>query len=138
MVIVNLYFLSLYEPVPKENKFTDYLAFRYTLYKALFQYLTDAAAAGATESLSVTGPVNLVLPSGDTVPVVNNLNIKDRAELVATVTVAHIAGKILVIATANPYVEHQRVSMKRALCIMCKQATKEEKRGIRGPKSYVF
>ena len=106
MVIVNLYLLSLHAPVPKENKFTNHLAFRQALYKALFQHSTGAAAAGAAESLPMAGPVNLVLPPGDTVPVVNNPDTKDRAELAATAAVAHIAGKILVTAAANPSVEH--------------------------------
>ena len=57
---------------------------------ALFQHLIGAAAAGAAESLSVADPVNLVLPPGDTVPVVNNPNTEDRAELVAIAAVAHI------------------------------------------------
>ena len=39
---------------------------------------------------------------------------------------------------ADAYVEHQRVSMKRAACIMCKQAAEEERRGIRGTKRSVF
>ena len=54
----------------------------------------------------MTGPVNLVLPPGDTVPVVNNLDTEDRAELAAIVAVAYIVGKILVIATVNPSVKH--------------------------------
>ena len=52
--------------------------------------------------------------------VVNNPDTKDRAELVAIVAVAHIVGEILVIAAANPSVEHQRVLMKRALCVIYK------------------
>ena len=106
MVIMNSYLLSLHAPVPKENKFTDYLAFRQALYKALFQHLTGAAAAGAAELLPVAGPMNLVLPPGDTVPVVNNPDTEDRAELVAAAAVAHIAGEMLVTAAANPSVEH--------------------------------
>ena len=64
--------------------------------------------------------MNLVLPSEDTVPVVNNLDTEDRAELVAVAAVIYIVGEMLVIAAANPSVKHQRVSMKRALYIMCK------------------
>ena len=120
VVIVNLYFLSLHAPVPKENKFINYLAFRQALYKALLQHSIGVAAVGAAELLPVTGPVNLVLPSGDTVPVVNNPDTEDRAELVAIVAVAHIADKMLVTATANLSVKYQRVSMKRALYIIYK------------------
>ena len=54
----------------------------------------------------MAGPVNLMLPPGDTVPVINNLDTKDRAELAAIAAVAHIAGKILFIAAANPSVEY--------------------------------
>ena len=50
--------------------------------------------------------MNLVLPPGDTVPVVNNLDTEDRAELAATAAVIYIVGKILVIATANLSVKH--------------------------------
>ena len=70
-------------------------------------------------------------------PIINNPDTKDRAELVATAAVAYIAGKKLV-AAVDIYVEHQRVSMKRAPCVMCKQATKEGKRGIGSSKSIVF
>ena len=98
--------MSLHIPVPKENKFTDYLAFRQALYKALFQHLIGAAAAGATELLPVVGPVNLVLPLGDIVPVVNNPDTEDRVELAAAIAVAYIVGKMLVITAANPFVKH--------------------------------
>ena len=81
--------------------------------------------------------MNLMLPPGDTVLIVNNPDTKDRAELVATVAVAYIVGKKLVTAV-NIYVKHQRVSMKHALYIIYKQATKKEKRGIRSLKSIVF
>ena len=98
--------MSLYAPVPKENKFLNYLAFRQALYKAFFQHLTGVAVAGATESLPVAGSVNLVLPLGDTVPVMNNPDTEDRAELAATAAVAHIVDEILVIAAANLFVKH--------------------------------
>ena len=86
----------------------------------------------------MAGPVNLVLSPGDTVLVINNPDTEDRAELAATAAVAYIVGEILIIATANPSVKYQRVSMKRASYIICKQAAKEEKREIRGPRSHVF
>ena len=116
---MNLYLLSLHAPVPKENKYTDYLVFRQALYKALFQHLTGAAAAGATDTLPVAGSVNLMLPPGDTVLIVDNPDTKNRAELVATAAVAHIAGEKLV-AAVNIYIEHQRVSIKRTPYIICK------------------
>ena len=137
IIVVNLYLLSLHAPVPRENKYIDYLAFRQALYKAFFQHLIGAAAAGAANTLPVAGPVNLILPPGDTVPIVDNPDTKDRAELAATAAVARIAGKKL-IATVDIYVEHQRVSMKRAPCVICKQATKKGKREIRSSKSIVF
>ena len=54
----------------------------------------------------MAGPVNLVLPPGDTVRVVNNPDTEDRTELAATAAVAYIVGEMLIIATANPSVEH--------------------------------
>ena len=138
VVVVNSYLLSLHAPVPKENKFTDHLAFRQALYEALFQHSTGAAAAGAAESLPVAGPVNFMLPPGGTMPVIDDPDTKDRAELVAAAAIAAAAGKMLVTAAASASVEHQRVSMKRAACIMCKQAAAEEKRGIRGPRNRAF
>ena len=134
---MNLYLLSLHVPVPKENKYIDYLAFRQALYKALFQHLTGAVVAGAADTLPVAGPVNLMLPSEDTVPMIDNPNTKNRAELVATAAVAYIVDEKL-IAAVNIYVEHQRVSIKRAPCVICKQAAKKEKREIRSSKSIVF
>ena len=112
--------MSLYTPVPKENKFTDYLVFRQALYKALFQHSTGAAAAGAAELLPTAGPVNLVLPPEDTVPVINNPDTEDRTELAAAAAVIHIADKMLVTAAANPSIKHQRVSMKRASYVIYK------------------
>ena len=50
--------------------------------------------------------VNLVLPPGDTVPVINNLDTEDRAELAATAAVVYIVGKILVIAAANLFIKY--------------------------------
>ena len=82
--------------------------------------------------------INLVLLPGDKVPVINNPNTKDRAELAATVTVAHIAGRILVTAIANLFIKYQRISIKRASYVIYKQATKKEKREIKKPKSYVL
>ena len=82
--------------------------------------------------------MNLVLPPEDTVPVINNPDTKDRAKLAATAAVVYIAGEILITAAANPSIEHQRVSMKRVLCVICKQTAKEEKREIKGPRSCVF
>ena len=105
-MITNLCFLSLYAPVPKENKFTNYLAFKQALYKAFFQHLMGVVAAGAIESLLVVGPVNLVLPLGDTVLVVNNPDTEDRVELVAIAAITYIVGKILIIAVANLSVKH--------------------------------
>ena len=102
---MNLYLLSLHTSVPKKNKYIDYLAFRQALDKALFQHSTGAAVAGATDILPVAGSVNLMLPPGDTVPIVNNLDTKDRAELVTTAAVARIAGEKL-IAAVNIYVKH--------------------------------
>ena len=120
MVITNSYFLSLYAPVPKENKFTDYLAFKQALYKTFFQHLMGAVAAGTIELLPVVGPVNLVLPPGDTVSVVNNPDTEDRVELVAIAAVTYIVGKMLIIAAANLSIKHQRVLIKRALYIIYK------------------
>ena len=63
--------------------------------------------------------MNLILPPGDTVLIVNNPDTKNRAELVAAAAVAHIVGKKLVTAV-NIYVKHQRVSMKRTPCVIYK------------------
>ena len=61
IIIVNSYLLSSYAAVPKEDKFTKYLAFREALYKVLFNHATGAAAAGAKETMPVAGPVNIPL-----------------------------------------------------------------------------
>ena len=79
-----------------------------------------------------------MLPPGDTVLVINNPDTKNRAELAATAAIVYIVGEILVIAIANLSIKHQRVSIKRASYVICKQATKEEKREIREPRSHVF
>ena len=66
------------------------------------------------------GSINLVLSPGGTVLVINNSDTEDRAELAATAAIVPIAGEMLVIAAANLFVEYQRVSIKRTLCVMYK------------------
>ena len=61
IIIINFYLLSSYAAMPKEAKFTKYLAFREALYKALFNYATGAAVVGAKEIMPITGPVNIPL-----------------------------------------------------------------------------
>ena len=78
----------------------------------------------------MVGSVNLVLPPGDTVPVINNPDTEDRAEMVATAVIVYTAGKLLVTATADARIEHQRISIKRATCVICKPIAKEKRRGI--------
>ena len=75
-------------------------------------------------------PVNLVLPPGDTVPVVDNPDTEDRAEMAATVAVVRTVGKLLVAARADARIKHQRVPMKRAICVVYKQIATEKRRGI--------
>ena len=78
----------------------------------------------------MTGSVNLVLPPGDTVPVVDNPDTEDRAEMAAAAAVVRTAGKLLVTAAADARIKHQRVLMKRAICVVCKQIATEKRRGI--------
>ena len=80
--------------------------------------------------LPVAGPVNLVLPPGDTVPVVDNPDTEDRAEMAATAAVVRTAGKLLVAAAADARIEHQRVPIKRAACMVCKQIATKKRRDI--------
>ena len=123
IVVVNSYLLSSYAQVPKEDKFTDHLAFRRALYQGLFEHATGAAgAAGAVEILPVAGPVNLVLPPGDTMPVVADPDTEDRAEIAAA---------------ADARIEHQRIPMKRAACVVCKKIATEKRRG-QGQKKVAF
>ena len=141
IVVVNSYLLSSYAQVPKEDKFIDHLAFRQALYKQLFAYTTGiAGAVGAAEILPIAGPINLqsFLPPGDTVPVVDNPDTEDRAEMAAAAAVIHTAGELLVAAAADARIEHQRVPMKRAACVVCKQITTEKRRGIQGQKKVAF
>ena len=138
IVVVNSYLLSSYAQVPKEDKFTDHLAFRQALYKGLFEYATGAAgAAGAVEILPVAGPVNLVLPPGDTMPIVADPDTEDRAEIAAAAAVTHTAGELLVTAAADARIEHQRIPMKRAACVVCKKIATEKRRG-QGQKKVAF
>ena len=74
--------------------------------------------------LPIAGPVAAasILPPGNTVP------IADEPD---TAAVAHEAGKMLIAAAAAAKIEHQRIPMKRAACVICKQAAVEGRRGIR-------
>ena len=137
IVVVNSYLLSSYASVPRKKKFVSHLAFREALYKALFQHSTGAEAVIANTAnilLPVAGPANFKLPPGDSIPIVDT----EGSEARATAKTAHIAGEILAQATADAKIEHQRVSIKRAPCVMCKQAAKEKRRGIRGQPRRAF
>ena len=74
--------------------------------------------------------MNLVLPPGDTVPVINNPDTKDRAEMAATAAVVYTAGKLLVAAAADTRIKHQRVPIKRTICVVYKQIATEKRRDI--------
>ena len=78
----------------------------------------------------MAGSVNLVLPPGDTVPVVNNSDTEDRVEMAAAAAVVHTVGKLLIAAAADARIEHQRVPMKRAVCVVYKQIATEKRIGI--------
>ena len=142
IVVVNSYLLSSYAAVPKKEKFTKHLAYRETLYKALFAQATGAVAAGAQETLPVAGPVNAVLPPGGSIPWVD----RDAEEAAAknAARTAYKTGELLTAtaataATAAARVEHQRGPLpKRSACVMCKEDAVEGRRGMRGPQRRVL
>ena len=61
MVIVNLYLLSSYAPVPGKERFTKQLAFREVLFKQLFEHAIGVEAV-TNAALPVAGPMNIMLP----------------------------------------------------------------------------
>ena len=138
IVVVNSYLLSLYAAVPKKEKF-KHLAYKETLYKALFAQATGAVAAGAQETLPVAGPVNAVLPPGGSIPWVDR-----DAEEAATKNAARTTYKIgeLLTATATTAaarVKHQRGPLpKRSICVMCQEDAVEGRMGIRGSQRRVL
>ena len=128
IVVVNSYLLSSYAPVSRKEKFAKHLAFREALFKQLFEHATGVEVAiGAANVLPVAGPINAILPPGDTVPA-NELNAESGVATMAVAKTAHTVGQILAKTAVTSKIEHQRISMKRAACVICKQAPKQEKK----------
>ena len=133
IMVINSYLLLFYAAVLKEDKFTKYLAFRETLYKALFKYATDAEAAGAKDILPVAGSITVaaMLPPGGLISRADTGAEGADAKIAARIV--YKAGEILKVAAAAARVEHQRGPLpKRSACVICKEDAVEKKRGIRG------
>ena len=60
IVVINFYLLLSYIAILKENKFTKYLVFRETLYKALFKYTISAEIAGIKNILLIARFITIV------------------------------------------------------------------------------
>ena len=139
IMVVNSYLLSSYAAVPKEDKFTKYLAFRETLYKALFKHATGAEAAGAKDALPIARPTTAaaMLPPGGLIPRADTGAEGANAKI--TARTAYKAGKILKAAAAAARVKHQRGPLpKRSACVICKEDAVEKRRGIRGQERHIL
>ena len=97
IVVINSFLLSYYAPITKEDKFSEYKAFRKILCKGLFIYIRPQSI----------------------VPVVD------------TVTTAYAVAIAGAAYTASARVEHQKVKIKCAICVIYKQAAAEERREIK-------
>ena len=128
IVIINSFLLSLHLPVPKIDKFIKYLMFRKTLYMSLFIHATGPGGADGADILLVAGPTNAVILPEGSIPRADPDAEKKIAKI--TTRTAYKADKILIAATTAPKVEHQRMSMKRGPCVVCKQAAAEKRRGV--------
>ena len=127
-MVINLFLLSLHLPVPKTDKFIKYLIFREALCISLFTHTIGPEGTGEADTSPVAGPTNAVILPGDSIPRADP-DAEGEAAKIATRT-AYKAGKILMTATTAPKVEHQRISMKRGPCVVCKQAAAEKRRGV--------
>ena len=133
IVVINSYLLLSYAAVLKEDKFTKYLVFRETLYKALFKYAIGAEAAGAKDILPVAEPITTaaMLPPGDLIPRADAGAEKADAKIVARTV--YKVGKILKTATVAMRVKHQRGLLpKRSIYMIYKKDTVKKKRDIKG------
>ena len=99
-------------------------------------HILGAEATGKAEILPLLGPLTAssLLPPGDTIPVADEPDAEHGSEALATTAMARKLGGILTAAAEGANIEHQRVPMKRATCVVCKQASRERKREIRGQK----
>ena len=136
IIIINSYLLSLHAPIPEKKKFTIYLAFREILYKQLFMHTLSTEVIGKAEILFLLEPLtaSFLLPPGDTIPVTDEPDTKHKLEALATAAIIHKSGGILTAAAKGTNIKHQRVPMKRTICVVCKQTSKKRKRGIRGQR----
>ena len=104
IIVVNSFLLSLHSPMDKKEKFTKHMAFREALYKGLFDRATGAAGAGGADvaSVIIAGPMNAA-----------------EALFMSDTVAMTCAG-----------IKHQRIGMKRGLCVVCKQIAAEKRRGV--------
>ena len=102
IIAVNSFTLSAFSYVSNEKKYTIHLAFREALCEGLLAHAKPEAIITDTAGAA------------------------DTVDAVDTVGVVGAAG------AADPVRLHQRVKMKRAPCVICKQAAAEERRGIKG------
>ena len=133
IIIINSYLLSLHASVPEKKKFTIYLAFREALYKQLFMHILGVEATGKAEILSLLRSltVSSLLSPEDTIPVADKPDVEHRLKALAAAAITYKLGGILTAAIEGANIEHQRVPMKRAICVVCKQASRKRKREIR-------
>ena len=59
IIIINFYLLSSYAAVPKGDKFTKYLSFRETLYKALLKHAPGAAVIVTAAGIKDISPIRV-------------------------------------------------------------------------------
>ena len=106
IVVINFYLLSSYVAVLKKDKFTKYLIFKKTLYKALFKHAINVEAAGAKNVLPVARPITAVamLPPGGLILRADTGAEKINAKI--TVRTVYKAGKIFKAAAAATRVKH--------------------------------
>ena len=108
IIAVNSFTVSAFSYIPNEKKYTNHLAFREALYEGLLAHTKPEAV------------------------ITNTVGVAGTADTAGTVGAADAAGVADTVGAADSVRLHQRVKMKRAPCVICKQAAAEERRGIKG------
>ena len=93
---------------------------------------------GKAEILPLLGSLTIssLLPPGDTIPIADMPDVEHRLEALAAAAIVYKLGRILIAAAEDTNIEYQRVPMKRATCVVYKQASRERKKEIKDQREY--
>ena len=103
-------------------------------------YILGAKATGEAEILPLSEPLTAssLLPPGDIISVTDKPDTEHGSKALATAAITYKSGGILTAAAEGTNIKYQRVPMKRTTYVVCKQASRERKKEIKGQRGCSF